>query len=112
VIQYVHYDGVPHFTCPAIFIIFHTQGLLYLEMFKHRDNFFQNPYYLEIIKKLLIFTCVASQYLILCDTATTTPTTPTPTPRFLKFYLELSRMIQKAEGSRLKAEIGSPKAEG
>jgi hypothetical protein len=37
-----------------------------------------------------IFTCVASQYLILCDitataTATTTPTTP---PRFLKFYLE------------------------
>jgi hypothetical protein len=41
-----------------------------------------------------IFTCVASQYLILCDiTATTTPTpTPTPTtttpPRFLKFYLE------------------------
>jgi hypothetical protein len=36
-----------------------------------------------------IFTCVASQYLILCDTATATATTtPTPTPRFLKFYLE------------------------
>ena len=34
-----------------------------------------------------IFTCVASQYLILCDiTATTTPTTTTTTttPRFLK----------------------------
>jgi hypothetical protein len=40
-----------------------------------------------------IFTCVASQHLILCDiTATATTTTPTPTtttpPRFLKFYLE------------------------
>ena len=37
---------------------------------------------------VIIFTCVASQYLILCDiTATTTTTTPTPTttpPRFLK----------------------------
>ena len=39
------------------------------------------------------FTCVASQHLILCDTASTptpTPTTTTTTtpPRFLKFYLE------------------------
>ena len=37
--------------------------------------------------KNYVFTCVASQYLILCDiTATTTPTTTTTTtpPRFLK----------------------------
>ena len=38
---------------------------------------------------LFIFTCVASQHLILCDiTAATATTATTTTPRFLKFYLE------------------------
>ena len=46
---------------------------------------------MNVISSFPVITCVASQYLILCDitatttTTTTTPTTPTTTPpRFLK----------------------------
>ena len=40
---------------------------------------------------LSIFTCVASQHLILCDITATTTTTTTAAARFLNFYLEQFR---------------------